>query len=546
MTSINNNLMAKTASRSLQANYLRLSDSVQRLSSGLRVNSAADDAAGLAIRELMRADVAALNQGMRNANDAISLLQTADGALAVIDEKLIRMKELAEQAATGTYNSDQRLMIASEFQAMGDEIDRIARATDFNGIKLLDGSLSGAHDGKGLQAKGSLKIHFGTENDSAEDYYYVRIDNCTTRGLGLHDPVSGAGTATVSPGAAWLLQDAVIDWDANTIVVDVKSRTSGPDNRNTPGIQNYDRHEASPQAVSNMPGFDYYTLPVGLINITATSSAGGEKATHKPHINLFTRDGTQITGVNPTQDWTLYETKVTTSPTGLIWWSMGNDYNGQGEAAAAALMTRLSESGVLEEGAVYNGAHVIYEKNDTVTVGGATITILEGMNEKAHDKEVIFIDQITSDLVFLIGGHDTPGAYNMCNVYDLQITAEMTPELKARLLGGEAQIEGETRLIDIKTQEKAQKALTRLSDAIVSKDKVRGHLGALQNRFENTVSNLSIQAENLLASESRISDVDVAAEMTNFVKNQVLTQAATAMLGQANNYPQILAGLLGA
>ena len=106
------------------------------VNSGLRINSAADDAAGLAIRELMRADVSTLNQGIRNANDAISMIQGADGALAVIDEKLIRMKELAEQAATGTYNSTQRLMIDSEFQAMGAEIDRIARATDFNGIHL--------------------------------------------------------------------------------------------------------------------------------------------------------------------------------------------------------------------------------------------------------------------------------------------------------------------------------------------------------------------------------------------------------------------------
>ena len=116
--SINANLMAMNAGRNLTAHYAGMSNSVRRLSSGLRVSTAADDAAGLAIRELMRADIAALNQGIRNANDAISLIQTADGALGIIDEKLIRMKELAEQAATGTSTSDQRLMINSEFQAM--------------------------------------------------------------------------------------------------------------------------------------------------------------------------------------------------------------------------------------------------------------------------------------------------------------------------------------------------------------------------------------------------------------------------------------------
>ncbi|MBD5641907.1 MAG: flagellin, partial [Desulfovibrio sp.] len=130
---INNNLMAANTARNLNAHYGRLATSTQRLSTGLRVNSAADDAAGLAIRELQRADIAALQQGVRNANDAISLIQTADGALGIIDEKLIRMKELAEQAATGTYDSTQRLMIDSEYQQMASEITRIANATDFNG-----------------------------------------------------------------------------------------------------------------------------------------------------------------------------------------------------------------------------------------------------------------------------------------------------------------------------------------------------------------------------------------------------------------------------
>ena len=118
--------MADSTSRHLAAHYARLSDSVRRLSSGLRVEQAADDAAGLAVRELMRADAASLHQGVNNANDAISLIQTADGALGVIDEKLIRMKELAEQASTGTYDSVQRLMIDSEFQQMASEIERIA------------------------------------------------------------------------------------------------------------------------------------------------------------------------------------------------------------------------------------------------------------------------------------------------------------------------------------------------------------------------------------------------------------------------------------
>ncbi|MFP4316958.1 MAG: flagellin, partial [Desulfovibrionales bacterium] len=128
---INNNMMAANASRNLSDSYGRLGVSTRRLSSGLRVGTAADDAAGLAVRELMRADIAAMNQGVRNANDGVSLAQTADGALQVIDEKLIRMKELAEQAATGTYSPEQRKLIDAEYQAMASEITRIAKATTF-------------------------------------------------------------------------------------------------------------------------------------------------------------------------------------------------------------------------------------------------------------------------------------------------------------------------------------------------------------------------------------------------------------------------------
>ena len=194
---INHNMMARNAARNLNAQYDGLAGSIRRLSSGLRVGQASDDAAGLAIRELMRADIASLDQGIHNVSDAISLIQTADGALSIIDEKLIRMVELAEQAATGTYNADQRQMINSEFQAMASEIQRIAIATDFNGIKLLDGSLSGEHDGSGLNSTGALKVHFGTGNDSAEDYYYVTVGDATLSGLGLSSTTPSAGDTAI-------------------------------------------------------------------------------------------------------------------------------------------------------------------------------------------------------------------------------------------------------------------------------------------------------------------------------------------------------------
>jgi len=291
---INHNAVAANAARNLSTSYSSLATSTRRLSSGLRINNAADDAAGLAIREIMRAEVKSLQQGIRNANDAISMIQTADGALGVIDEKLIRMKELAMQASTGTYSSDQRLIIDSEYQAMASEITRIANATDFNGIHLLNGNLSSAtHSGAGLTSTGKMKVHFGTGNDSSEDYYYVTINNSTASSLG--------------------------------------------------------------------------------VGLGASGSAGKS----------------------------------------------------------------------------------------------------------------------------------------------------------------------------ISTQQLAQEALASLNNAIISKDKIRANLGAMQNRLQNTITNLSVQAENTQSAESSISDVDVATEMTEFTRQQILTQASVAMLSQANGLPRLALQLMG-
>jgi len=181
---INHNLIAGSALRNLGMTYNQLAESINALSSGLRINSSDDDAAGLAVRELMRADIAAVGQGIRNGNDAISMLQTFDGAAQVIDEKLIRMKELAEQAATGTYNDTQRSLMNNEFQEMRAEVTRIAAATDFNGIKGLNGS-------------GTVTIHFGSGNSSAEDYYTATKYDLTGTTLGL-DALNVASQASAA------------------------------------------------------------------------------------------------------------------------------------------------------------------------------------------------------------------------------------------------------------------------------------------------------------------------------------------------------------
>jgi flagellin len=194
MLAIKNNIMSENTQRMVAVNYDNLAKSVQRLSSGLRINSAADDAAGLAVRELFRSDIAVLRQGARNAQDAISMVQTAESALQVVDNLLVRMKELSEQAATDSYSPTQRSMMNAEFQEMAAEMDRIASSTNFNGTTLLN------------SASGTLTIHVGTGNTS-NDKITVALVDASVAGLGIG--TLNIGTVASAAAALTALDSAI-------------------------------------------------------------------------------------------------------------------------------------------------------------------------------------------------------------------------------------------------------------------------------------------------------------------------------------------------
>ncbi len=201
-----NNIMASSTLRLLSSHYRDLSSSIEKLASGSRINRAADDPAGMAISNLMSANIASLDQGVRNTNDAVSLVQTADGAMQEIDNLLIRMKELAEQAATGTYDAEQRAIIDSEYQQLASEITRIANGTEFNGRTLLDGSMTGEYDGSQVESTGMMKIHFGSGNET-HDYFMLSIGSVSAEALGIGTNSDGAGfSISTQEGAASALQ----------------------------------------------------------------------------------------------------------------------------------------------------------------------------------------------------------------------------------------------------------------------------------------------------------------------------------------------------
>jgi flagellin len=201
MLAIKNNLMAVNAARQLGVSYDALAKSVERLSSGLRINSAMDDAAGLAVRELMRADIAVIRQGARNAQDGISMMQTMEGAMAALDDCLIRMMELAEQAATGSYSDQQRRIMHNEFAQMRDEITRIATKTEFNTTSMLN------------SATGSQMIHFGVNSAGEASSITVSSVDVTAAALGITSAVSittvsGANAALTTVNDAIKVKDS--------------------------------------------------------------------------------------------------------------------------------------------------------------------------------------------------------------------------------------------------------------------------------------------------------------------------------------------------
>jgi flagellin len=570
---VNHNMMAMNAARNLSTIYGRLAKSTQRLSSGLRVNDASDDAAGLAIRELMRADIQVINQGIRNASDAISMIQTAEGAMNVIDEKLVRMKELAEQAATGTYTTAQREIMDSEYQAMAAEIDRIANATDFNGVKLLDGTLNNFHEGSGM------KVHFGTGNSSAEDYYFIKMgDMRATEATGLRvgnsDPREFWRTTSLNASSA------------TSYLSETSSATDGLfglqfstslDSSNTPiwEMYGYVPIDANQDSVSTLAAeINKGAQATGSMSFAAMTSTGLAAATVTVNgqVFAFSTADTNLNYNGPNAISTIGVNGLnagTMSSIARQFGAMFNDnYTSTGVFAAVDgttvhfYSTAFGEDG--NEIDTVSGYTSITANQRTLSGGGRKVlTSRAWWDEENEEYELEMSMDIGGDAnqmrVFTITSVNGAG-----NVIDSTATVGYLGTLSTRLSGtsvvanyggtdeddewveaqnGSGNTNWDGR--DIRTQSAAQLALGQLEQAINNKDIKRAELGAFANRLENTITNLQIQVENLQASESRISDVDVAHEMTEFTRNNILSQAATAMLAQANSLPQLALQLLG-
>ena len=433
MLAIKNNIMAGNAARHLGKSYDSLAKSVERLSSGLRINSARDDAAGLAVRELMRADIAVLQQGSRNAQDGISMIQTMEGAMQVIDENLIRMEELAEQAATGSYSSAQRIIMNAEFAEMASEIERIANNAKFNNITMINEAAldSGAND---------IKIHVGsTATIDVEKVDMTQAGLNIETGDGGWEATSLTANGIAASSSTWLT---------------LKQTSAGTDTQATISLQFKDAGTPANDEDSvvaylaiNSAANETYTLAQVVSTINAASQALGYKD-----------DGTSKN---------------------------------------------------------YDAAEAYYDSTNSLYL------LKLSSRDSTSDSYTLTLLGTTTVSGVISGGFDS--------------TADVSGDMQAGV---------EAAGLNILTVDAATSALLTVVSAISDKDTARAAFGYKMNRLESTIAILDIQAENLMAAESRISDVDVATEMATLTRTQVLSQAGIAMLAQANAMPQMALTLL--
>ena len=400
---IQHNIAALNSYRNLTGNNNAVSKNLEKLSSGYKINRAGDDAAGLAISEKMRAQITGLNTAQKNAQDGVSLVQTAEGALTEVHSMLNRMVELADQSANGTYdNPVDRANLQKEIASLKDEIDRIADSTNFNGINLLDGSLSTSTtttlNGTAATTKAEVDLKFTFADQFKGKPINVKLEHKTGA---VGDKIE---VAVADDGVITLKMDATADHSASEIK-------------------------------------------------KALASAGVE--------NVAKDDQAKMKSL-----------------------------------LASATVTGAGTTGIAKTGDGFADA-----EGKPIAAKGQSLTLQIG---------------------------DTSKDFNQMTV--------SVGDMHAEALG--------IADIDISTQVGAQTAVDKIKSAINSVSSTRGDLGAIQNRLEHTINNLSVTAENMTAAESRIRDVDMANEMMAYTKNNILVQSSQAMLAQANQLPQGVLQLL--
>ena len=545
---IQHNIMAMNAYRNYTNNTSALSKNLEKLSSGYKINRAGDDAAGLAISEKMRAQITGLETAQKNAKDGISLVQTAEGALTEVHDMLNRMVELADQSANGTYdNETDRANLQKEVQQLKDEINRIADSANFNGIKLLDGSM----DAEGIGGGANMSVNFGSVTayeagvSNADPTFSVSLDGLSLKanassgslvlnvgGQNITLKFSGATKgAAVSLGSLNLsASSATLGGIKYDITVSQGSLTF----KMASTVALTDSMVLNPSFEVSLGNATGASIESGLINkgtqvITSGVIGGAEKmatATFEITKDMLANGATiKIGDQTFTIDYSKSKGEATRTTIGVK--DLLTKDGQLDNAAIDEVITRITDAG--QNNALFtignNGNNQITLQSKT-GLNSAIYATLDTADEIKKQVAVNAPTQPGKALTLQIG--DTSDSFNRLSV--------SIQDMHVDSLGIED--------LDISTQAGAQSAVDKIKAAINTVSSVRGTLGATQNRLDHTINNLSVMTENIQDAESTIRDTDVADEMMAYTKNNILIQSAQAMLAQANQVPQGVLQLL--
>jgi flagellin len=605
---INTNVASLNSQRNLTTSQGQLATALQRLSSGLRINSAKDDAAGLAISERFTTQIRGLNQAVRNANDGISLSQTAEGALAESGNALQRIRELAIQSANSTNSASDRQALNAEAQQLLSEVQRIAQTTQFNGQNILDGSFSSAQFQVGANA--NQTISFG-------------IAGATTDTLGAYQATSTAVTSTAFDGAGFTINGVEIGVSAETSAAGVTAdsatakATAINAQSSLTGVTATAANEvvgAAPIARAGLSNGELRINDIAVGAIASSTNAVTQGRNAATAINAVSNQ----TGVTATADASTGALTLSTADGRNIQIDSGSAdadgataiYNATGLSVnataptgndsftvttAAFDTTPTADLLTVGDTVVIDG--VTYEFTDdadSVTSGNVAVVLADGataanagdelrdmINEQFaagnttvqgtgtgagvvvtnallgnNGAQAAYYDETgvtDADAVTITGfANGTDGTY-AANGLTTRGTLTLSSAANFTLGGADLANAGLASAnpalsalneVDISTVEGANAAIAVLDGALSQVTSIRADLGAVQNRFSSTVSNLQATSENLSAARSRILDADFAQETANLTRAQILQQAGTAILAQANAIPQNVLSLL--
>ncbi len=495
---INHNISALKANNQLVRTNNALDKSLEKLSSGFRINRAADDAAGMAISQKMKTQIAGLDQASRNAADGISIIQTAEGALTEVNSMLQRMRELAVQAANGTNTLDDRKSIQNEIDQLQAEIKRISTNTEFNTKTLLDGSVDN------MSYSDNKYVNLVSLSDGVESGKYtinITEDATKTVAKGTSTPGITDPNAKITAAQAGIINingNEIEIKEGETIAEVFEKIRETCETANIKVIATGDTTSPLDEDVISSPDTAGYeslniasasTTPIWLVFV---SNKYGDDQT----IDIYSDNNTLMTALG-----------------------MGTVETEDGKDAEASLDLTSK-----------------FSKTATITVDGNYIKVTD-----TNDFEMVFDSR--------------PGAAGPAGTGSANITVLDAGPMKIQIGANENQtmvvripkvdpVSLGIDSVNICTEEGAQKAITTLNDANTKVTAIRAKLGAYQNRLEHSISNLDTTSENMTEALSRIEDVDMAKEMATYTQKNVLAQAGTSMLAQANQRPQTILTLL--